>query len=249
MKQKLLVLMVIILWFCLDHSLAKGKFTIKRMASFEPWKGTVSAGNNGIVRVFEDLGLKYWDDKDSVQFKQGNPKWEGEWSRFDDYRWNGKEFLKESMGFTNFPESLFLAGDTIDHGPSGFNFEEVDLKISTGLPDTLTRNLARIKHFKQADIDCDGEKENIIVFTEWTDSSRHEYRSPIRLIIYNSKEKKAVIRCSDYFEDGSWTGPLEIRDVTDDGCPEVIFRVVYASGGFTYQERIYGRVLEEKKKE
>ncbi|OGC86599.1 MAG: hypothetical protein A2V73_07180 [candidate division Zixibacteria bacterium RBG_19FT_COMBO_42_43] len=247
-KMKFHLLLFLIFIFPLISSELFGR-EIEKIASFEAWRGEISVGNNGLVRVISDMGTDYMRSReDTLATKIRDPGWKGEYYSYEDYKWNGSEYKEIYNGYTDNVSSVTLSGDTIDPR-NGVNFDVLDLRISPGLSSDLLSQLDKIKYFERADVDCDGKEEKILVFTEKADRKAYPDYQPIILLVYELVDNKAVIEYDFRIADGAKGGPLEIRDVTQDSCPEIILHIVWVGGsGYTDEVLIFGVREQIKKK-
>jgi len=247
-KMKFYLLFFLIFIFPLISSELFGR-EFEKIASFEAWRGEISVGNDGLVRIINDMGTHYMRNrKDTLEAEKRNPGWKGEYYSYEDYKWNGSEYKKIYKGFTDNVGSVTLSGDTIDPR-NGVNFDALDLRISPGLSKELLSQLDKIKYFEQADVDCDGKDEKILVYTEKADRKVYPDYQPVILLVYELVDNKSVIEYDFRIADGARGGPLEIRDVTQDSCPEIILHIVWVGGsGYTDEVLIFGVRKQIKKK-
>lgn len=220
------------------------RYPIKKLATFESLSGPVYLGNNSTAREFTAMVLSLNDkgEFDSALTAKENPGWNGESWEFFDYKWHPGWREEIGHGYTNRPDTLFLPGDTIYCEYECFDEDgKINLKINTGLPKKLFPNSYKVKYFQQVDLDGNGQKENILAFTDETYEYSPAGRPPFSIVVYNLTGNRTTIRLWEDFPEAGKIGRLEIRDVTGDGLPDIVFRVFWPGGtGYTDEVHIYG---------
>ena len=216
---------------------------VERLLRIGAWKGLVSFGDDGRIRIIEDLGLRYLgSESDTLQLLEGNPGWSGENYRYDDYRWGGDSLVHIKYGYADKPDSTLLSGDHIVHDIEDLRDNLQSVQSTCPIPNQIKIRADSILYCKETDINCDGSKEIIVVYVDQVNENSRTGYPVYWFTVLSVAGEKAEILLEGEFPRHWRVGPTEFRDLDFDGCPETIFHIIGLGGsGWTYSARIYGK--------